>query len=181
VPIIIRLINKTPHELPFDYESYGELAMRSRSACCGYSGNQSAWIVCNAVSLLTGLVFSITIAQVQAGELIYKPVNPNFGGNPFNDGILLGTANAQNGYTAKRRERDPTEQFVRSLQSRLYSGLANQVQEAIFGDDPQESGSFTVGDQQVSFERGLEMITLEISNLANGSSTVIEVPVIEVE
>ena len=31
------------------------------------------------------------------------------------------------------------------------------------------------------FERGLETITLEISNLAAGSSTVIEVPVIEIE
>ncbi len=136
---------------------------------------------CLGITALTALALCLAITASEAGELVYKPVNPNFGGNPFNDGILLGTANAQNGYTAKRRERDPTDQFIRSLQSRLYSGLANQVQEAIFGDDPQDSGQFTVGDQQVSFERGLETITLEISNLASGSSTVIEVPVIEVE
>jgi curli production assembly/transport component CsgF len=60
---------------------------------------------------------------------------------------------------------------VRSLPSRLYSSLASQVQEAIFGDDPQESGTFTVGDQQVSFVRGLEVITLEITDLSNGSTT----------
>lgn len=155
--------------------------MKSRSTCTNTSTHRSmAWFG-YTVAALTALTLCLTIAQAQSGELIYKPINPNFGGNPFNDGILLGTANAQNGFTAERRERDPTEQFVRSLQSRLFSGLASQVEEAIFGDDPQDSGTFTVGDQRVSFERGLETITLEINNLANGSSTVIEVPVIEIE
>jgi len=114
-------------------------------------------------------------------EITFKPINPSFGGNPFNDGHLLATANVQNRFVARREERDLSEQFVRSLQSRLFSGLATQVQEAIFGDDPQESGTFTVGDQQVSFVRGLEVITLEISNLADGTTTVIEVPVLNVE
>ncbi len=116
-----------------------------------------------------------------ASEITFKPINPSFGGNPFNDGHLLATANVQNKYVAKREERDLSEQFVRSLQSRLYSSLATQVQDAIFGDDPQESGTFTVGDQVVSFVRGLELITLEISNLADGSTTVIEVPVLSTE
>lgn len=133
------------------------------------------------ISMLLSLTLLLPVVSASAGELIYKPVNPNFGGNPFNDGILLGSANAQNKYTAKKIKQDPTEQFVRSLQSRLFSGLARQVEDAIFGEDPQDSGTFTIGDQQVSFERGLEVITLEISNLADGTSTVIEVPVIEVE
>jgi curli production assembly/transport component CsgF len=131
--------------------------------------------------MILALTLWLPTLSASAAELVYKPVNPNFGGNPFNDGILLGTANAQNKYTAKRTRQDPTEQFVRSLQSRLFSGLARQVEDAIFGDDPQDSGTFTVGDQRVSFERGLEAITLEISNLADGTSTVIEVPVIEIE
>jgi curli production assembly/transport component CsgF len=120
-------------------------------------------------------------AMSHAGSLVYTPINPNFGGSPFNDGILLGTANAQNGYEAPREEVDPTERFVQSLQSRLFSGLARQVEDAIFGDNPQDSGTFTVGDQQVRFERGLETISLEISNLADGSITIVEVPVIDIE
>lgn len=123
----------------------------------------------------------ISSAMSYADSLVYTPVNPNFGGNPFNDGILLGTANAQNQFEAPREEQDPTERFVQSLQSRLFSGLARQVEQAIFGDNPQDSGTFTVGDQQVSFERGLEVITLEIANIADGSTTVVEVPVIDVE
>lgn len=131
--------------------------------------------------LAVGLAVGLSAATAGAADLVYTPVNPNFGGNPFNDGILLGTANAQNKFEEDRDELDPTERFVQSLQSRLFSGLARQVTDAIFGDDPQESGTFTVGDQQVSFERGVEFITLEIANLADGSSTVIEVPAFEVD
>lgn len=155
--------------------------MRSMTTCYARPASSGTWRLRQAASAAAALALCLSIASAEAGELLYKPVNPNFGGNPFNDGMLLGTANAQNGYKEKRRERDPTEQFVRSLQSRLYSGLASQVQEAIFGDNPQDNGTFTIGDQRVSFERGLETITLEISNLAAGTSTVIEVPVIEVE
>ena len=36
------------------------------------------------------------MASAQAGELHYVPVNPTFGGNPFNGPFLLGTANANN-------------------------------------------------------------------------------------
>lgn len=133
------------------------------------------------LALLLASLLCLATVTARAGELSYKPINPNFGGNSFNDGILLGAASAQNPYTAKREVVDPTERFVQSLQSRLFSGLARQVEDAIFGDDPEDSGIFTVGDQQVSFIRGLETITLEISNIADGSQTIVEVPVIEVE
>ena len=125
------------------------------------------------------LAMGFPMSTANASELVYKPINPNFGGNPFNDGILLGTANAQNKFERDREEIDPTEQFARSLQSRLFSGLARQVEQAIFGDDPQDSGVFTVGSQQVEFVRGVEVISIEISNLDDGSSTVIEVPVVD--
>lgn len=31
-----------------------------------------------------------------AGELVYQPVNPAFGGNPLNEDFLIGTAQIQN-------------------------------------------------------------------------------------
>ena len=139
------------------------------------------WRTHGAVALAAVVLATHSAADLHASDLVYAPINPSFGGNPFNDGILLGTANAQNKFEAPQDEQDPTERFVQSLQSRLFSGLARQVEDAIFGENPQDSGTFTVGDQQVSFDRGLEVITLEISNLGDGSATVVEVPVIEVE
>ena len=134
-----------------------------------------------ASSISVSLGLFLSSSATFAGDLVYKPINPNFGGNPFNDGILLGTANAQNGFEAPEESVDPTARFVQSLQSRLFSGLARQVEDAIFGDDPQDSGTFTVGSQQVTFERGLEFISLEISNLNDGSITLVEVPAIEID
>ena len=147
------------------------------SRLCAFTGEKLPGFSFAAASIFFIIASSATLSS----DITFKPINPSFGGNPFNDGHLLATANVQNRYTAKREERDLSEQFVRSLQSRLYSSLATQVQDAIFGDDPQESGTFLVGDQQVSFVRGLEVITLEISNLEDGSTTVIEVPVLSVE
>ena len=109
--------------------------------------------------------------------MTYTPINPSFGGNPFNSGHLLGLANAQNDYTdpARATTTSQAQQFSRQLQSRLLSSLASQVTNAIFGDNPQESGRFVFGGQTVEFIRTLESVTLTITE-ADGASTIIEIP-----
>ena len=44
------------------------------------------------------LVAALIAPALHASELVYRPVNPSFGGNPLNSSHLLGTANAQNDY-----------------------------------------------------------------------------------
>jgi len=64
-----------------------------------------------------------------SGELTYQPVNPNFGGNPFNAAPLLNQAQTQNGHedpeaAARRTSRNSFEQRVdRLVLSRLARGL----------------------------------------------------------
>jgi hypothetical protein len=41
-----------------------------------------------------GLIAAMT-GQAFAGELVYRPINPNFGGDPLNGNYILGTAQAQ--------------------------------------------------------------------------------------
>lgn len=41
-------------------------------------------------------------AAAQAQDIVYEPVNPSFGGNPFNSAHLLGIANAQNDFKDSR-------------------------------------------------------------------------------
>jgi curli production assembly/transport component CsgF len=152
-------------------------AKRTASGTLRRSFERGNLVRCLTVpTAVAGLMLGAASVTVDASELVYRPVNPNFGGNPFNSDILLGTANAQNKYEEEQDEETTEEQFVRTLQSRLLSGLASQVTDAIFGDEAQESGTFTIGDQSVSFVRGLETIQVEISNLSDGSSTFIEVP-----
>lgn len=116
-------------------------------------------------------------AGASAQDLLYTPINPSFGGNPFNSAHLLGLANAQNRYEDPARSRNQTqgEQFARQLQSRLLSALSSQLVDAIFGENPQERGRFVFGGQIIEFVRGLDSVVLTITN-EDGSVTVIEIP-----
>lgn len=130
-----------------------------------------------------GIVFgALFLCGASAGaaaaqDMVYTPINPSFGGNPFNSAHLLGLANAQNNETDPSRTTGTSqaEQFSRQLQSRLLSALASQVTDAIFGDDPQERGRIVFGGQIIEFVRGLESVVLTITN-ADGSVTTIEIP-----
>ncbi|WP_232036648.1 curli assembly protein CsgF [Qipengyuania flava] len=127
-------------------------------------------------------VVAITAAAyavpVQAQDLVHEPISPTFGGNPFNSNHILGTANAQN------KEKDPNSStsssqadiFARQLQSRLLSSLSSQIVDAIFGENPQESGVVSFGGQTIEFFRSLDSVTLIITNDDTGEETRIVVP-----
>ena len=116
-----------------------------------------------------------------AQDLTYTPVNPSFGGNPFNSSHLLGIATAQKPEkkTAGRAEQTESQQFMQQLQARLLSALAGQVTDAIFGDDPQDHGTVSFGNQIVSFERGLDAVHLTVTDLAAGTTTTIDIPLLQ--
>ncbi len=115
-----------------------------------------------------------------ASDIVYTPTNPAFGGNPFNGAHLLAVANAQTTYKDPNATNttDPSAQFLRTLQSRLLSTLAGQITDVIFGDAASESGLIKFGDQEISYVRGLESVTLTIANAADGSVTEIIVPLL---
>jgi len=122
------------------------------------------------------LAFAVSPAIAQ--DITYQPIDPSFGGNPFNSAHLLGIANAQNKY------KDPSTQtnnsqadiFARQLQSRLLSALSSQITDAIFGDNPQQHGTISFGGQTIVFDRGLEDVTLTITDDDTGEVTTIVVP-----
>lgn len=128
--------------------------------------------------LLFGLV---PVAPAAAQDLVHEFTNPSFGGNPFNSSHLLGIANAQNNETDPDAidRSDPAQQFLRTLNSRLLSALATQVTDLIFGENAQDAGTIRFGDQEVSFVRGINGVTLTITNFADGSVTEIIVPLLE--
>ena len=113
-----------------------------------------------------------------AQDLTYEPVNPSFGGNPFNSAHLLGIANAQNDYRDPRAASNSSQSdiYARQLQSRLLSALSSQIVDAIFGGNPQERGTITFGGQTIVFVRGIEAVTLTITNNETGEVTGIVIP-----
>ena len=117
-------------------------------------------------------------SSASADDIVYKPINPSFGGNPFNSPHLLGVANAQNKFKDPSSASSGSEAdiFARQLQSRLLSALSSQIVEAIFGDDPQQQGTIQFGGQTIEFVRGLESVTLTITNDETGEETTIVIP-----
>lgn len=130
----------------------------------------------SCAALLAGGVVLAAAGGSAAQDMVYTPINPSFGGSPLNSSHLLGLANAQRTATARKPPTgtDPTnptnpgstdaDLFIRQLQGRLLSALAGQVTEAIFGQNPQESGTVRFGDTTVTFERTIDSIKLIITD-----------------
>lgn len=146
-----------------------------------------------ALGLMLGCALSVGSAHSQ--QLIYQPVNPSFGGYAANTTHLFTSANAQktatiggnggsgsgSGSGGDGSGDSLAELFVRQLQNRLIYSLADQVSQAIFGEDPKDSGTVSFGDQQVTFVRGSDSIQLQIIDESTGAITDIVVPVLQTD
>ncbi|MCW8995384.1 MAG: curli production assembly protein CsgF [Psychromonas sp.] len=78
------------------------------------------------VSRLIALLLTFMSVHVSATELIYTPVNPSFGGNPYNSSHLFNVANAINDYSGPKVDygyepQSALDRLASSLESRLIS------------------------------------------------------------
>nr|WP_283254912.1 curli assembly protein CsgF [Marivita sp. GX14005] len=127
---------------------------------------------------------AILSGPVHAQDLVFQFTNPSFGGNTFASSHLLSLADIQNQHTEKeksasRATSSQSDLFVRQLQSRLLSSLSSGLSEVITGAQPGDTDTIVIGDQQIFYERSLENIRVQITNLLDGSSTEIVLPVVE--
>lgn len=126
----------------------------------------------NAVAGLLTLTLSAGVAQ--AGDVKYRPINPNFGGNPFNGDYLLNQARLQNQH--EEDAEDPLERFDRDLTRRLLNRAASEIEDRLFGENPEDSGTIPLGDLKIEFERIGATIFLKVVDLVTGGVTEIEIP-----
>ncbi|MGR3630419.1 MAG: curli assembly protein CsgF [Sulfitobacter sp.] len=133
------------------------------------------------ITLASALLSSPGIAAAQ--DLTFSFTSPSFGGNSFNSSHLLALADIQNQHTdtgtVGTTRNSQSDLFVRQLQSRLLSSLSTGLSEVITGAEPGDSDTITIGDQQIFYERTLENITVQITNLLDGSTTEIVLPVVQ--
>jgi curli production assembly/transport component CsgF len=110
--------------------------------------------------------------------MVYTPINPSFGGNYLNSNHLQSLATTQKQFkenTSASAQSD-SERFISMLQSRLYSSLASQVSEAIFGEKAQPNGTIVFDDQQISFVNTGTEIQLTVTDFGTGQVTSISIP-----
>ncbi|MFG6665299.1 curli assembly protein CsgF [Sulfitobacter sp. 916] len=143
------------------------------SSACRFGPN--ALKLCGAFFIIGG--------AAGAQDMTFSFTSPSFGGNSFNSSHLLALADIQNQHTdtgtASSTDNSQSSLFVRQLQSRLLSSLSTGLSEVITGAEPGDTDTITIGDQQIFYERTLENITVQITNLLDGSTTEIVLPVVQ--
>ena len=113
-------------------------------------------------------------APAIGSELVYQPVNPNFGGNPLNGSHLLGNAQAQNDYkdpeaSSSGYERpSDLERLTSSLQSRLLSQLLADVGAG-------NEGSIVTDDFAINIIDDQGVLSIIIEDINTGEVTQIAV------
>ncbi|MBE2169424.1 MULTISPECIES: curli assembly protein CsgF [unclassified Cobetia] len=122
-----------------------------------------------AVSLL------LSAMPLHAGELIYQPINPSFGGNPLNGSYLLGKAQAQDTHE------DPdaysfdslseTELFISDLRNSLVS---DAITDAVDSTEPGRSSVIDSAQLRVEvISNGNGGFSMQVLDRATGETTVI--------
>ncbi len=124
--------------------------------------------------MISGLAASLSLKST-AGELIYEPLNPSFGGDPFMGSYLLGKAQSQDTNSdPNARSIEPlssTERLIQSLESRLISQLISDVGAGEIGEGSFDSGEFSVvvrdeGGQLIV--RVVDKVTGDVTNISVG-------------
>jgi hypothetical protein len=80
--------------------------------------------------------------------------------------------------TELAESRSATNQFMSSLQARIYSELAKQITDQLFSDDGQESGTFTIEDSTINWYKSVDdKIVFSVTDLSTGDITEIIIPI----
>lgn len=113
-------------------------------------------------------------------QLIYKPINPAFGGDTFNYQWLLSSAQAQNTLeeSASRSalSLDPLSDFENNLNRQILNQLSREVIDEIFGEGSLQDGVFEFGSLQINIASESDGVNIDILNSQDGSRTNIIVP-----
>jgi len=133
------------------------------------------------VYLICGVVCALFLGNINmtpASELVYTPINPSFGGNPFNAQWLLDSAEAQNRFHEEKEERDWLEYFEDMLTRRLFYTMARIITDEAFGEYGEEfqPGHYEIGNYHIDISADGDLITVVIVDIETGDSTTIEVP-----
>ncbi len=142
--------------------------------------------VCSAKNLrdmIKKLVIIMTLCFVgpmTAQQLVYRPVNPSFGGDTFNYQWLLSSANAQNSIEDPNEVAQPSagslEQFNESLNRQLLGQLSRSAFADQFGSGDIEPGTFTFGTLELEVIETLDGLVVNILDTNTAEQTQIIIP-----
>ncbi|MFC4162569.1 curli assembly protein CsgF [Epilithonimonas zeae] len=115
-------------------------------------------------------------------QLVYKPINPAFGGDTFNYQWLLSSANAQNPFDDEDSYKNlldglnSMDSFTESLNRQILSQLSQKLFEDQFGNGPLTPGNYMFGSLYLQVTQSSQGLLINILNTDNGEQTEIVIP-----
>ena len=118
-----------------------------------------------------------------AGELVWTPVNPSFGGNAINGAWMLSQANAQNKFLDKSSSSSSSalDDFQSRLESQVLFRLASDILDVAYGNDTglletETEEVVEVGTYTVTITELNDKIKVNMIDTSTGGSTTVEIP-----
>ena len=132
------------------------------------------------------IIISIILVSTTslASQIVYRPINPTFGGNPMNASMLMSKAQAQNKHREKRLEKTYADKFRESLERSVMNKLIRQVTDYANGELDDDGNPVFLEDQLFSSGDYIievlisnpDTLTVQLTNSVSGEVTIIEVP-----
>jgi len=128
--------------------------------------------------IITLLLFISSYCYAQ--QIVYKPINPFFGGDTFNYQQLLASANAQNQFEEKDTygfdQGSDLENFAEGLNRQLLNSLSQGLFQEQFGDQTLDEGTFVFGSLMVEISPTAGGLLIKILDTKTGEQTQITIP-----
>lgn len=131
----------------------------------------------SALSIVFICALITNIFTVHAGDLVYTPQNPSFGGSVAYGNYLLGQANAQKQFEKEREEDSNLQKFNDRLQSSILSRITSAVTRDIVDIDGNITpGFFETVDYTIDIhDNGDGTVTITTTDKDSGDTTVVSV------
>jgi curli production assembly/transport component CsgF len=118
--------------------------------------------------------------NINAQALVYKPMNPNFGGDTFGYQQLLSSADAQNDFKEDTQtgmqQKTQLERFKENLNNQLLNKISNSLFEDQFGGSGISTGTYNFGTLSVDVYPSNLGLTVDILDIETGEQTQVIVP-----
>ena len=128
--------------------------------------------------LLFALCF---ITDLNAQQLVYKPINPAFGGDTFNYQWLIQSAEAQNKFTdpafSSLDDQTDLDNFADGLNRQILSQLSRALLNSqIDIADGLQPGTFSFGSLEVEVLDSVDGLVVNILDTNTGDTTQVVIP-----
>ncbi len=134
---------------------------------------------------ITGKIMAAGFILLAAGaaraeDLVYQPVNTNFGGSPLNGRYLLDGATLQNDKKDPRASSSSGrfDSFAERLDRAILSQLSRKIVASVFGEGELADGVYDTGISTITIETTIDSTIITLVDNETGEVTVIEIPFI---